>query len=151
MSLHLRQLRLAAFALLLAEACLAHAASPAETSGQYFQVGVKGFTPAGKTEPQTLVVVQVDMATREICESRVATLSQNKDGAELVTSGAVWCSSISASAALTYHGVFRNRINGKTVHIEGNDISYCQMAAEQWTGGHAPNNKIEVVAECQAR
>ena len=151
MSLHLRQLRLAAFALLLVEACLAHAASPAETPGQYFQMGVRGFTPAGKTEPQTLVVFQIDMATRKICESRVAALSQNKDAADAVVSGAIWCSSISASTDLKYHGVFRNRINGKTVHIEADNISYCNMAAEFWTGPQAPNNKVEVVTECQAR
>ena len=146
-----QQFAIAALALLTAQACLSQLAVAAETSGQYFQLGVRGFTPPGKLEPEALVTLQIDLGTREVCESRLAVIAKSKEVADAFGTGALWCSSESASAKLGYHGVFRNRTSGKTLHFESESVELCKTAIEAMTGGQAPNNKIEMATECQAR
>ena len=150
MSLQRKQLPVA-LVLLTAQAFLSQFAAAVEKSGQYFQVGVRGFTPPGKLEPEAAVTLQIDLGTREVCESRLALIANNKEVTDALGSGALWCSSESASAKLQYHGVFRNRISGKTLQVESQYIELCTSAVEAMTGGQAPNNKIEVTTECQGR
>ena len=146
-----RQRLIAALALLAVQAWLIPIAAAAAPSGQYFQIGFHGFTPPGKLVPESFVMVQIDVGTREVCEARLAVMVKTKEVVETLGADGLWCSSESASAKLKYHGVFRNRITGKTLHMESNDVDWCKTAAEFMTGGQAANNKIEVVTECQAR
>jgi hypothetical protein len=98
-----------------------------------------------------LVGLQIDFETREACETRVARIAKSKEAMESLGGQEVWCSSESATAQLKFHGVFRNRLTGKSLHFESDSIEFCMAAVEAMTGGHAPNNNIEVTTACQAR
>jgi hypothetical protein len=134
-----------------AQSLVLEGATAAETSGQYFQAGARGFIPPGQSQPQALVALQIDLGTRENCESRLAQIAKSKEAAEAFGSGALWCSSESATVQLKFHGAFRNRVSGKSLVVESQYIELCTSAVEALTGGQAPNNKIEVTTACQAR
>jgi len=150
-NLRLQQWTIAVFAMLAAQSSILEIAAAADTSGQYFQVGARGVTLPGQLQPQALVAIQIDLGTLENCESRLALMAKNKELVEVFGSGALWCSSESATAQLKFHGAFRNRITGKTLVVESQYIEVCTWTVEALTGGQAPSNKIEVTTACQAR
>ena len=146
-SLRLLRWSIAPIAMLLVELSAA-----AEPSGQYFQVGARGLTLAVPGQlPRSLISLQVNLGTRENCESRLAIIAKTKEVAEALGGPELWCSPESATAQLKFHGAFRNRLTGKSIVLESDSIELCTSAVEAMTGGQAPNNKIEVTTACQAR
>jgi len=131
---------------------LVELSAAAESSGQYFQVGARGvkFHVPGQL-PRALISLQVNLGTRENCESRLAVIAKTNGIAESLGGPELWCSSDSATAQLKFHGAFRNRLTGKTLVLESDSIELCASAVEVLTGGQAANNKVEVVTACQAR
>ena len=131
---------------------LVELSAAADSSGQYFQAGARRITfHAPGQLPQALISLQVNLGTRENCESRLAVIAKTKDVAESLGGPELWCSPNSATARLKFHGAFRNRLTGQTLVLESDSIELCASAVEVLTGGQAANNKIEVVTPCQAR
>ena len=127
----------------------AQAAEP--PAGRYFQFGVRDFIPPDKQKPEPLVSLQIDLGSQDVCEKRLSAIRASPEAGDSFAPSSAWCSSVSASEQLKYHGVFRNRVNGKTFDFEAAFLDWCQIAVEMMTGGQAPNNKIEVVTQCAAR
>lgn len=149
-NVRLQQRIIGVLALTMAQSSMVGMAAAAEAAGQYFQVGcARCFTPQGKLQPQSLVSLQVDLGTRENCESRLALIPKTRETTEAGLE--LWCSSESATNQLKFYGVFRNRLTGKSLLFESDSIELCMSGVEVMTGGQAPSNKIEVTTACQAR
>jgi hypothetical protein len=126
--------------------------APTRPSGRYFQMGL--LRPARPTtnDPDSLVTLQIDLGSQELCESRLAATPKNSEMRSAFEDEDAWCSPESASAKLKYHGMLTNSSNGKVFHIETDSIEWCKVITDQaMTASTASGKANKLSLACQAR
>jgi hypothetical protein len=126
--------------------------APVRPSGRYLQEGWR--LPARPTtnDPDPSVIVQIDLGSQQLCESRLATVPKDTRRHSSLGGDEAWCTPNSASAKLKYHGRLTTVSNGKSFYIETRSVEWCKEIADQAiTAGAAAQKAIELSLECQAR
>ena len=125
---------------------------PVRPSGRYLQMGLRRPLRPTTNDPDPFVNIQIDLGTRELCESRLAGVPKGYGPGAVLGGEEAWCSPESASAKLRYHGMVKNGSAGKVFHIETDSLEGCQSLADQAVrAGGASGKAIKLGLACQAR
>lgn len=114
---------------------------PQRPSGNYFQMGLRWPVQPTTNDPEPVVNVQIDLGSRELCESRLAGLPPDQDA----RGQSAWCSPKSASAGLKFYGVLQSKRSGQLVRVETTSLEECELIAQQASTAGADGRK------CQAK
>jgi hypothetical protein len=110
---------------------------PQRPSGNYFQMGLRWPVRPTTNDPEPIVNLQIDLGSRELCESRLAVLPRDRDA----PGESAWCSPLSASARLKFYGVLKSNRSDKPLRVETETLEECELIAQQASTAGADPNK----------